>query len=56
MAMSSQTFDVIKHFQDDRTENTLIIEATPSTRLERRRKIEDLIEQKQLEDELSEFG
>jgi hypothetical protein len=31
-------------------------EANPSTKLERRRKIEDLFEEKRLQEELAEFG
>lgn len=33
-----------------------IVEASPSTKLERRRKIEDLFEEKRLKAELAEFG
>lgn len=33
-----------------------IPEASPSTKLERRRKIEDLFEEKRLREELEEFG
>lgn len=32
------------------------VEASPSTKLERRRKIEDLFEEKRLKEELAEFG
>jgi hypothetical protein len=31
-------------------------EATPSTKLERRRKIEDLFEEKRLQEEMAEYG
>lgn len=37
-------------------EAPIIIEASPSTKLERRRKIEDLFEEKRLKAELAEFG
>lgn len=33
-----------------------VIESNPSTKLERRRKIEDLFEEKRLREELAEFG
>jgi len=52
-----------RHFDEDENEmedfsdsEAISVEASPSTKLERRRKIEDLFEEKRLRDELSEFG
>lgn len=37
------------------TEEPAVIEASPTTKLERRRRIEDLFEEKRLREELGEF-
>jgi hypothetical protein len=57
MAMSIRTFeDELENDIEDFAEAEPIIpEASPSTRLSRRRKIEDLFEEKRLQEELSEF-
>ena len=44
----------IEEFPD--TPTTITVEASPSTKLERRRKIEDLFEEKRLQEELADFG
>lgn len=55
--MSTANFDEFDTTIDDLGEaEPVIIEASPSTKLERRRKIEDLFEEKRLRDELAEFG
>lgn len=57
MAMSAQRFDEFESENEDYTEKEAIVpEASPSTKLERRRKIEDLFEEKRLREELEEFG
>ena len=57
-AMSINSFDEleteIEEFPD--TPTTITVEASPSTKLERRRKIEDLFEEKRLQEELADFG
>ena len=46
-------FDEIEDFSD---KEAIVSESSPSTKLERRRKIEDLFEEKRLREELDEFG
>lgn len=55
--MSTTHFDDLDNDIEECTEAPPIIpEASPSTKLARRRKIEDLFEEKRLRDELAEFG
>ena len=55
--MSTTRFDELDTDIEECTEAPPIIpEASPSTKLARRRKIEDLFEEKRLRDELAEFG
>jgi len=57
MAMSTRGFDEEENEVEDFSDNPIITtEANPSTKLERRRKIEDLFEEKRLKEELAEFG
>lgn len=57
MAMSARGFDEEEHeIEDFSASATITTEANPSTKLERRRKIEDLFEEKRLKEELAEFG
>jgi hypothetical protein len=56
MAMSATDFDEFESEVEDATETTPVIEASPSTKLARRRKIEDLFEEKRLKEELADFG
>lgn len=57
MAMSARRFDETDNEIEEFSEATPIIpEASPSKKLERRRKIEDLFEEKRLREELEEFG
>lgn len=55
--MSIRTFeDELENEIEDFVETVPVIpEASPSTRLSRRRKIEDLFEEKRLQEELSEY-
>jgi hypothetical protein len=57
MAVSTRRFDEfdieLDEFADPEEAN--ITEASPSTKLERRRKIEDLFEERRLREELSDF-
>lgn len=55
MAMSARDFDE-DEVDDVTTSSVVVVEASPSTKLERRRKIEDLFEEKRLKEELAEFG
>ncbi len=57
MAMSARRFDEFDIEVDDFSdaEEANITEASPSTKLERRRKIEDLFEERRLREELSDF-
>lgn len=54
MAMNTSSFDE----NDDTNEDTtvLVIEANPTTKLARRRKIEDLFEEKRLKEELEDYA
>ena len=55
--MSAQRFDEFENEVEDFSEKKAVVpEASPSTKLERRRKIEDLFEEKRLREELEEFG
>lgn len=57
MAMSARSFDEFDNeIEDSKETETAIPEASPSTKLARRRKIEDLFEEKRLREELEEFG
>jgi hypothetical protein len=52
----SRGFDEEETELEDFSVATINAEANPSTKLERRRKIEELFEKKLLEEELKEFG
>lgn len=55
--MSTTDFEEFDEEAEDlESDQKVIIEASPSTKLERRRKIEDLFEEKRLKEELSEFA
>lgn len=55
--MSTRGFEEEEEEMEDYNVNEIITtEASPSTKLERRRKIEDLFEEKRLREELAEFG
>ena len=55
--MSDQDFDLIERdVEEFSVEAQLINEVSSSKKLERRRKIEDLFEEKRLQEELEEFG
>ncbi|KTD51245.1 MULTISPECIES: PA3496 family putative envelope integrity protein [Legionella] len=55
--MSTRGFDDFDTDIEDVSEAAPVIpEPSPSTKLERRRKIEDLFEEKRLREELEEFG
>ena len=56
--MSISSFDELESEVEDFNETPPIAaaEATPSKRLERRRKIEELFEEKRLKEEMAEFG
>ncbi|HRD70129.1 MAG: hypothetical protein Q8M40_03635 [Legionella sp.] len=55
--MSARSFDEFDNeIEDSKETETAIPEASPSTKLARRRKIEDLFEEKRLREELEEFG
>ncbi|WP_169792188.1 PA3496 family putative envelope integrity protein [Legionella worsleiensis] len=55
--MSTRDFDDFDTDIEDVNDVAPIIpEPSPSTKLERRRKIEDLFEEKRLREELAEFG
>lgn len=57
MAMSTRRFDEFDNEIDDFSDTEAVTpEASPSTKLERRRKIEDLFEERRLREELDEFG
>jgi hypothetical protein len=56
-AMSAEGFEEFEAEVEEFASPVAVIpEATPSTKLERRRKIEDLFEEKRLREELEEFG
>ena len=57
MAMSIRNYedDLENDIEDFAEAEPVIPEASPSTRLSRRRKIEDLFDDKRLEEELREF-
>ncbi len=55
--MNTDHFDDLDSEVEDYTENAEpIVTEPPSTRLERRRRIEDLFEEKRLKEELEDFG
>lgn len=55
--MSSRTFDDFEaDVEEFGTPETILIESSPSTKLERRRRIEELAEEKRLRDELAEYN
>lgn len=56
--MSIDNFDELDNEMDDFNESStpISIEASPSTKLERRRKIEALFEEKRLQEELADFA
>lgn len=56
--MSISRFDDLDNESKELNETTSAIppESSPSTKLERRRKIEDLFEEKKLREEIAEFG
>ncbi len=57
MAMDPREFDENEmEVEDFNVDTTLSTETTTSTKLERRRRIEDLFEEKRLREELAEFG
>lgn len=57
MAMDPREFDDNEmEIEDFNVDTTLSTETTASTKLERRRRIEDLFEEKRLREELAEFG
>jgi hypothetical protein len=56
MAMSARRFDEFDEIEDFSDKEAIVSESSPSTKLERRRKIEDLFEEKRLREELDEFG
>jgi len=56
--MSINSFDELDNEIEEfsETSTTIPTEVSPSTKLERRRKIEDLFEEKRLKEELADFG
>ncbi|KTC89919.1 hypothetical protein OQJ18_06445 [Fluoribacter dumoffii] len=55
--MNARVFDEdVTDTEDFGVDTLLPQETNPSTKLERRRRIEDLFEEKRLREELSEFG
>ena len=54
--MSVNRFDEVENETEEFSDATILPEASPSTKLERRRKIEDIFEEKRLREELAEFG
>ena len=57
MAMSTRGFDEDEsELEDFSVNDVLTTEANPSTKLERRRRIEELFEERRLREELTEFG
>ena len=56
--MSINRFDELDNENEEfnETNTSIPTEASPSTKLERRRKIEDLFEEKRLKEEMAEFG
>jgi len=57
MAMSTRQYDELDNEVEEFNVTPVVVpEASPSTKLARRRKIEDLFEEKRLREELAEFG
>lgn len=54
--MSARDFEEEVELEDFSASATISTESNPSTKLERRRRIEDLFEEKRLKEELAEFG
>lgn len=55
--MNDRSYDEEENeLEDFSASATIATEANPSTKLERRRKIEDLFEEKRMKEELAEFG
>ena len=55
--MSTREFDEdVGEMEEFGADTVITTETNPLTKLERRRKIEDLFEEKRLRDELAEFG
>ncbi|WP_454783184.1 PA3496 family putative envelope integrity protein [Legionella sp. WA2022007384] len=55
--MNTREFDEEVNDTEEFSVDTILApEASPSTKLERRRRIEDLFEEKRLREELAEFG
>ena len=55
--MSSARFEEFENeVEEFNNPEVVVVEASPSTKLARRRKIEDLFEEKRLREELEEFG
>ena len=55
--MSARRFDEFENeIEDFDDKEPIVSESSPSTKLERRRKIEDLNEERRLREELEEFG
>lgn len=55
--MNTREFDEdVNEMEEFGVDSIVTTESNPSTKLERRRKIEDLFEEKRLREELEEFG
>ncbi|WP_165831567.1 PA3496 family putative envelope integrity protein [Legionella qingyii] len=53
---TSEFEEEVNDIEEVSIETIITPETSPSTKLERRRRIEDLFEEKRLRDELAEFG
>lgn len=56
MALNTREFDEDTNELEDFGDTLVATEVNPSTKLERRRRIEDLFEEKRLKEEMAEFG
>ncbi len=54
--MTTGSFDDLDTEEEFQETATIVPEASPSTKLERRRKIEDLFEEKRLKEELEDYS
>lgn len=54
--MSTRTFDEFDILEEVTEAEEIVPEASPSTKLARRRKIEDLFEEKRLREELEDYA
>lgn len=55
--MNTREFDEdVNEMEEFSVDTVITAETNPSTKLERRRRIEDLFEEKRLREELAEFG